>query len=99
MGIWPPSKPGFVAPPVRALCPLLPFPEVLPRPEPGPRPTRFRDWVDPAAGDRLDRVNCRCCGAAAALERCLEAARLAGPLPRAAAEPFALFFSAISSPA
>src|SRR5437762_12387513 len=56
IGIWPPSKPGLVPPPVRALCPLLPLPEVLPSPEPGPRPTRFRDWVEPRAGRSDDRV-------------------------------------------
>src|SRR5512147_1654 len=52
IGIWPPSKPGLVPPPVRALWPLLPLPDVLPRPEPGPRPTRLRDWVLPGAGER-----------------------------------------------
>ena len=56
IGIWPPSNPGLVDPPVRALCPLCPLPEVLPSPEPGPRPTRFRGWVEPREGARLDRV-------------------------------------------
>ena len=32
------------------------MPEVLPRPEPTPRPTRFLYWVDPFAGRRLDSV-------------------------------------------
>src|SRR5215203_6176481 len=56
IGICPPSKPGLVPPPVRALCPLCPLPEVFPKPEPGPRPTRFLDCVDPVAGFKLDRV-------------------------------------------
>src|SRR3954470_3616987 len=50
IGIWPPSKPGLVPPPVRALWPLWPLPEVLPRPEPGPRPTRLRAGEEPGAG-------------------------------------------------
>src|SRR5882724_10168580 len=55
IGIWPPSKPGLVEPPVRALWPLWPFPEVLPRPEPGPRPTRRRTGFEPGAGRRFER--------------------------------------------
>src|SRR6478752_2677129 len=55
IGIWPPSKPGLVEPPVRALWPLCPLPEVLPRPEPGPRPTRLRAGEEPAAGRRDER--------------------------------------------
>src|SRR5689334_25221225 len=31
-------------------------PAVLPRPEPGPRPTRFFLWVEPFAGFRLLRL-------------------------------------------
>src|SRR4051812_16386184 len=40
MGSWPPSKP-LSDTPVRAFCPFTPRPEVLPLPEPMPRPTRF----------------------------------------------------------
>src|SRR5579871_4388206 len=40
-GIWPPSKP-LMATPVRAVWPLPPRPEVLPLPEPIPRPTRLK---------------------------------------------------------
>jgi len=39
-GVCPPSKP-LSATPVRAVCPLPPRPEVLPLPDPMPRPTRF----------------------------------------------------------
>ena len=41
-GICPPSKIGDVEEPEREPCPLLPRPAVLPWPEPGPRPMRFR---------------------------------------------------------
>src|SRR5688572_12551485 len=54
IGIWPPSKPGLVPPPVRALWPLWPLPEVLPSPEPTPRPTRLRVRWEPGAGRRFD---------------------------------------------
>src|SRR3712207_2226441 len=40
MGSWPPSKP-FRATPVRAFWPFMPLPEVLPFPEPMPRPRRL----------------------------------------------------------
>src|SRR5437868_696791 len=46
-GIWPPSNP-FTATPVRAFWPFTPRPEVLPLPEPMPRPTRMRALRDPA---------------------------------------------------
>src|SRR3954454_2796388 len=100
IGICPPSKPGLVAPPVRALWPLWPLPEGFPRPDPGPRPTRLRAWVDPSAGDKVERVNRRSCGAAARVARDVVAVRLPAALPRFPAAPlFTLFFSAISSPA
>src|SRR3954468_8600436 len=35
--------------------PLWPLPDVLPVPEPGPRPRRFRSRFEPGAGDRLWR--------------------------------------------
>src|SRR5690606_16709701 len=47
-GIWPPSNHGCVLPPVRALWPLCPRPLVLPRPDPGPRPTRLRSRCAPS---------------------------------------------------
>jgi hypothetical protein len=40
-GFWPPSKPGFLLEPVRAPCPLVPRPAVLPWPAAIPRPTRL----------------------------------------------------------
>src|SRR5690349_1387674 len=40
-GIWPPSKPRIMRDPERERWPLWPRPEVLPMPEPMPRPTRF----------------------------------------------------------
>src|SRR6266545_3497979 len=49
-GIWPPSKPTLWKPPERDFWPLWPRPAVLPRPEPGPRPTRRLAFFDPAAG-------------------------------------------------
>src|SRR5687767_5539878 len=54
IGIWPPSNPGLVLPPARALDPLWPLPEVLPSPEPTPRPTRLRVRWEPGAGRKLD---------------------------------------------
>src|SRR5688572_16470759 len=49
-GIWPPSKPSLWKPPERAFWPLWPRPAVLPQPEPTPRPTRCRSFLDPGAG-------------------------------------------------
>src|SRR5271154_1202654 len=40
-GIWPPSKPRIRLEPEREPWPLWPRVEVLPMPEPIPRPTRF----------------------------------------------------------
>src|SRR5436305_2745871 len=40
-GIWPPSKPRIMCEPERERWPLWPRVEVLPMPEPIPRPTRF----------------------------------------------------------
>src|SRR5208283_1635646 len=45
-GIWPPSKPRNSREPERDRCPLWPRVEVLPMPEPIPRPTRFFFSVD-----------------------------------------------------
>ena len=41
-GIWPPSNPRIMREPLRERCPLWPRVEVLPMPEPMPRPTRLR---------------------------------------------------------
>src|SRR5262249_1322289 len=46
-GIWPPSKP-LMRTPERAVWPLPPRPEVLPLPDPMPRPTRMRFLREPA---------------------------------------------------
>src|SRR4029077_2029688 len=40
-GIWPPSNPRIMREPLRERWPLCPRVEVLPMPEPMPRPTRF----------------------------------------------------------
>src|SRR5689334_19604318 len=40
-GIWPPSKPRIMRDPERERWPLWPRVEVLPMPDPMPRPTRF----------------------------------------------------------
>jgi len=40
-GIWPPSKPRIIREPLRERWPLCPRVDVLPMPEPIPRPTRF----------------------------------------------------------
>src|SRR5580700_9142191 len=40
-GIWPPSKPRIMREPLRERWPLCPRVDVLPMPEPMPRPTRF----------------------------------------------------------
>src|SRR5216684_8352960 len=40
-GIWPPSNPRIMREPLRERWPLCPRVEVLPMPEPIPRPTRF----------------------------------------------------------
>src|SRR5204862_5622539 len=40
-GIWPPSKPRIMREPLRERWPLWPRVEVLPMPDPMPRPTRF----------------------------------------------------------
>src|SRR5690349_5574299 len=54
-GIWPPSKPRR-KPSLRAFCPFWPRPEVLPLPEPVPRPTRRgRRW---APGDGFRSWSC-----------------------------------------
>src|SRR6266481_5512525 len=49
-GICPPSKPGRRPPPERAFSPFMPRPDVLPIPDPGPRPTRVGLCVEPRGG-------------------------------------------------
>src|SRR5439155_21674116 len=51
-GIWPPSNPTAVPPPERDFWPFWPFVDVLPWPEPMPRPTRLRRLTEPGAGRR-----------------------------------------------
>src|ERR1700740_1609651 len=51
-GIWPPSKPRIMREPVRERWPLCPRVEVLPMPEPMPRPTRLR-FSDAFFGARM----------------------------------------------
>src|SRR4051795_9594018 len=50
MGIWPPSKLCRVFEPAREPAPFWPRPEVLPVPEPSPRPMRLRALREPGAG-------------------------------------------------
>jgi hypothetical protein len=45
-GIWPPSNPRINRAPDRDHCPLWPRVDVLPMPDPMPRPTRFFFSVD-----------------------------------------------------
>src|SRR6185503_20787986 len=52
MGVCPPSKFTFWRAPEREPAPLWPRPEVLPVPEPSPRPMRLRGLRDPGAGFR-----------------------------------------------
>src|ERR1035437_1215943 len=58
-GICPPSKCGLLPPwpwwPDLALKSLWPLPDVLPVPDPGPRPIRLRLRCEPRAGARLCR--------------------------------------------
>src|SRR3954469_22766058 len=53
IGFWPPSKATRLLLPEREPAPLWPRPEVLPMPEPSPRPTRFFVLREPGAGFRL----------------------------------------------
>src|SRR5208282_4616273 len=51
-GIWPPSKPRIMREPLRERWPLWPRVDVLPMPEPMPRPTRLR-FSDDFFGARI----------------------------------------------
>src|SRR4051812_18084505 len=53
IGFWPPSWPTFFFDPAREPAPFWPRPEVLPKPEPSPRPIRFLRWREPGFGFRL----------------------------------------------
>ena len=44
------SHPDLALEPEREPAPFSPRPEVLPIPEPSPRPTRFLRWREPGAG-------------------------------------------------
>src|SRR3954447_6299675 len=55
IGIWPPSKFERCLEPEREPAPFWPRPEVLPVPEPSPRPTRLRALRLPGAGLRVCR--------------------------------------------
>src|SRR5262249_38891186 len=54
-GFWPPSYPVLRLLPERAPAPLWPRPDVLPWPEPSPRPIRLRGRRDPSGGFRVCR--------------------------------------------
>src|SRR3954452_5942852 len=53
IGFWPPSRLTFFFAPAREPAPFWPRPEVLPKPEPSPRPIRFLRWREPSFGFRL----------------------------------------------
>src|SRR3954447_15488573 len=50
IGVWPPSKRTRLRAPLREPAPLWPRPDVLPMPEPWPRPTRLRSLRAPLLG-------------------------------------------------
>ena len=54
-GIWPPSKPRIRLEPVREPWPLWPRVEVLPMPDPMPRPTRLRPVLAFLGARKFDR--------------------------------------------
>ena len=58
IGVWPPSKRTRRLLPEREPAPLWPRPEVLPVPEPSPRPTRLRFLREPWAGLRGSEGRC-----------------------------------------
>src|SRR5579875_69932 len=76
-GIWPPSKPRIRLEPERDPWPLWPRVEVLPMPEPMPRPTRLRGALAFFGARRFDRF------LAIVLPRC-NAGNLARRQPRLA---------------
>src|SRR5436190_24202686 len=53
IGFWPPSRLTLRLEPERGPAPFWPRPEVLPMPEPSPRPIRFLRWREPGFGFRL----------------------------------------------
>src|SRR3954468_12643111 len=53
IGFWPPSRLTLRFEPEREPAPFWPRPEVLPKPEPSPRPMRFLRWREPGFGFRL----------------------------------------------
>src|SRR4051812_35239196 len=53
IGFWPPSRLTLLFEPAREPAPFWPRPEVLPKPEPSPRPIRFLRWREPGFGFRL----------------------------------------------
>ena len=56
-GIWPPSKPRMMREPLRDRWPLCPRVEVLPMPEPIPRPTRLRFSVAFRGARKLTKIH------------------------------------------
>src|SRR3954462_16016770 len=55
-GIWPPSKPRIMWEPERERWPLCPRVDVLPMPDPIPRPTRLRPVFAFLGARRLERL-------------------------------------------
>ena len=66
IGIWPPSKFARLLLPEREPAPFCPRPEVLPFPDPSPRPTRLRGRRLPGVGARLCSPICSCSRSSAA---------------------------------
>src|SRR5882762_9885973 len=58
-GIWPPSKPRIMREPLRERWPLWPRVDVLPMPDPIPRPTRLRFSVAFFGARRFDKFMAR----------------------------------------
>src|SRR3954470_14784995 len=63
IGFWPPSRLTLRFEPEREPAPFWPRPEVLPKPEPSPRPIRFLRWREPGAGFRLSSPISSCSSA------------------------------------
>src|SRR3954447_6633613 len=53
IGFWPPSRLTLRLEPAREPAPFWPRPDVLPKPEPSPRPIRFLRWREPGFGFKL----------------------------------------------
>lgn len=57
-GVCPPANPLGIPAPLRDFCPAAPLPQNLP-PAALPLPTRFFEFFDPVAGDKLPKCKFR----------------------------------------